>query len=460
MKAKWIFQLACIAVLVAATLGSSQPVQAGVKDPPDHPGPYQAGFTFKLLYDTQRTSPNTPEGGRPIPCYIWYPAAPGDATTMPTALYPYNMLGFGDLGVDTSDSYEKYGIDPAYQEVPPSEDGPFPLVIFSPGLGGWAELYYQFGARLASYGFVVVVLINYGDGALGEPVIDDFTYYGWTRIDRELDIKFAITEFLEMNEDPAGLLHGLIHPDQIAVSGHSWGGYAALGVVVPSGDPWFCDDVYEYPCFSVEPDPRIKATLPLDGSSFGLSYEMMTEIKIPHMSLNREWNTIIEEDPGLDPSYFARQHSAIQGHPNYRVDISDAVHMSFSNACGVFVRYFDMGLLDNEWWIDSGYPYLCFISPENMLEVQNLVTMYMVAFLKTALVGDPGYQYLLTPGYALTNQPLVEFFVTEKQNGRPNKPDWPEYFTYFMHQPGSQTAQALKDPPKPKMERDFTIIRK
>ena len=166
---------------------------------------------------------------------------------------------------------------------------------------------------------------------------------------------------------------------------------------------------------------------------------------------------LASQDPGLT-TWHARAHSAVQGHPNYRVDISDAVHISFSNICGVFLRYFDMGWLDNDWWINTGYPSLCFISPENILEVQNLTTMYMVAFLKTVLVGDHDYQYLLTPGYALTNEPQVEFFVTEKQNGRPNKPDWPEYFTYFMHQPGDAQAQALKDPPKPKMERDLPIM--
>ncbi|HMN62168.1 MAG TPA: hypothetical protein PJ988_17490, partial [Anaerolinea sp.] len=266
MKAKWIFQLACIAALVVATLGFSQPVQAGAKDPPDHPGPYIAGFTFKLLYDdAERPSPSDTDGARPVPCYVWYPAAPGDVTKMPTALYPFDPLEYyGGLPPDKSTSYEKYGMDPAYQEVPPSKAGPFPLLVFSTGLGGAAEGVYLFGARPASYGFVVGVIPNYGAGALGEPTLsrDDWPYYLWTRVDRELDIKFGITEFIKMNADETSLLYGMINPDQIAVSGHSWGGYAALGVVVPSGDPWFCDAEYEgYPCFIVESDPRIKATL-------------------------------------------------------------------------------------------------------------------------------------------------------------------------------------------------------
>ena len=42
----------------------------------------------------------------------------------------------------------------------------------------------------------------------------------------------------------------------------------------------------------------------------------------------------------------------------------------------------------------------------------------MVAFLKEALDGDSSYQYLLTPGWALRNEPDVEFFVRERWRRR------------------------------------------
>jgi len=457
MKKTRIVEWLCIAALLIASLGVSQPVQAGVNDPPpDHPGPYKAGFTFKLLYDTVRTSPNTPEGGRPVPCYVFYPAAPGNGDPLPPAMYPYDPLGFyGGLEPDPSTAYEAYGQDPAYQEVTPAQDGPFPLLIFSVGLGGAAESFYHLGARLASYGFVVVVITNFGDGALGEPTLQDY-WYEWTIIDRELDFKFAITSFLEINEDPTNLLFHMIHPDQIAVSGHSWGGAAALGVV--SGDPWFCEEGYEfpYPCLYVEPDPRIKATVPLDGSSFVFRYVTMANIKIPHMTINREWNAIVMENPEMDPSYFARQHAAIQGQPNYRVDISETNHGSFANFCVQWFYAYEIGWVDEETF-NLYYPYNCYISPEHSLMVQDIVTMYMIAFLKANVAGDHSYQHILTPGYALTEQPLVEFFVTEKATGKEVTENWPDYFFYFMHQPAKDRAKALKDPPRPAMEPDFLI---
>jgi hypothetical protein len=45
--------------------------------------------------------------------------------------------------------------------------------------------------------------------------------------------------------------------------------------------------------------------------------------------------------------------------------------------------------------------------------VHGLVNQYTAAFLKTNLAREPGYQNMLTPGWALTREPYIEFFVTE-----------------------------------------------
>jgi hypothetical protein len=73
----------------------------------------------------------------------------------------------------------------------------------------------------------------------------------------------------------------------------------------------------------------------------------------------------------------------------------------------------------------------------------------MVAFLKTNLAGEPGYQRVLTPGYALTSEPAVEFFVTEKRSAQSIDADWPDAFVYFAHQPGNAKAKAQKNPTSP-----------
>lgn len=376
---------------------------------------------------------------------------------MPTALYPIDPLELYGMPLETSTSYEIYGIDPAYQEISPSQNSPFPLLIFSPGFGLSAESYYQFGARLASYGFVVVVLANYGDGAIGEPWIEDEgTLFAWTAIDRTLDIQFLITQMLETNDDPANLLYQLIQPDQIAVSGHSWGGYASYALT--GGDDLVCDNEPNYPgetCFPIEPDPRIKAIVTLDGSSWALHFNELSRVQIPHMTIGQEWDMLTSQAPEIN-SWHARTHAAVEGHPNYRVDIADAPHMAFTNVCNILHRNFDLGRVDEAFFNDV-YPIACYGSPENITEAQNLTTMYMIAFLKTNLAGDHSYQYILTPGYALTEEPQVEFFVTEKRNGVKVTEEWPDYFFYFMHQPADGHAKALKDPPRPAMQPDFMI---
>jgi hypothetical protein len=47
-----------------------------------------------------------------------------------------------------------------------------------------------------------------------------------------------------------------------------------------------------------------------------------------------------------------------------------------------------------------------------------IVWRYAVAFLKTELAGEQGYQRMLTPGWAVSNEPLAMFYVNERKNGQ------------------------------------------
>ncbi len=57
-----------------------------------------------------------------------------------------------------------------------------------------------------------------------------------------------------------------------------------------------------------------------------------------------------------------------------------------------------------------------------------------------------GYENVLTPGYALTDEPNAQFFVTERRTAESMTEDWPPASTYFQHQPGSAQAQAVRRP--------------
>ena len=60
---------------------------------------------------------------------------------------------------------------------------------------------------------------------------------------------------------------------------------------------------------------------------------------------------------------------------------------------------------------------------------------YAVAFLQTALVGAPGLQRMLTPGWAISREPLVRFFVHERRNGQTLDDDFPDVRSFHMWQP-------------------------
>jgi predicted dienelactone hydrolase len=295
------------------------------------------------------------------------------------------------------------------------------------------------GARLASHGFVVAVVTNYGE-YVDSPAMP--------ALNRTLDIPFVITDLLARDLDADELLYGMINAEQIAMSGHSLGGYATLALA--GGDALVCDKASEWgdtfppeSCVPVPPDPRIKAIVILDGSNQMLHFSELAQITLPSMGIGQEWDTL-----ALDPawtSWQARQHAAIQGNPNYRVDVAGANHGNFAHWCEWVEVVYYLGVIDEETYNDNK----CSSEPISQNEVERLTMLYMIAFLKVNLVGDQRYQAYLTPGYALVNEPDIEFFVTEKRNPHAVDEDWPDDFLYFMHQPGSEQAIGPKDPQGP-----------
>ncbi|HSA97089.1 MAG TPA: hypothetical protein VLJ16_13630 [Acidobacteriota bacterium] len=448
MRRRGIFLLVVLAAMAAS------PLLAGKVPDPGAKGPYEIGFAYFQLVDTSR---NTDIGGRPIAVYLWYPADPAAITaSTPEAVYPLDPY-FGTWPDSVSSDWEAAGCDRAYQEAPVSAGRPFPLVVLSPGWGCGALYYSLVAARLASHGLMVAVLYHYGDGALAwEP----WDHVGTAALNRPLDMSFALTALLGRSGTPSDFFSGAVDPDLIAASGHSIGGYAAM-VLAGAKDDSVCDAFYApdwlgwlgpppaETCVPGLPDPRIKAAVLLDGSSQILKFEELSRLAVPALGLAEEWNSLLLgvelgwSAPGFE-TWQARQHAAFQGHPNYRVDISGTWHWTFSNILEVGRVYHDKGLLSDdeyafwlEWNATAGL---------DSLEAQRLFAKYIIAFLKTHLAGEPGYQGVLTPGYALTREQSIELFVTEKRNPNAIAEDWPGDFIYFPHQPGSEQALAPKDP--------------
>jgi len=200
-------------------------------------GPYPVGV--KVL--------NVEIGGESRPLLAWYPAA-ASASFRPPVTY-----GTGVRGWAVRDAEADRG------------GAPYPLIIFSHGMGGCAAQHIFFNENLASLGYVVMApdhdeaaMCHIGGGAeigagdltwsvlknnfdLSRVVFDLFgrtmAERGYNFSYRPAEIKAVIDMALEQDRDPAAFFHAMIAPDRIGMAGHSLGGYTTLMV---GGLPFYC----------------------------------------------------------------------------------------------------------------------------------------------------------------------------------------------------------------------------
>ena len=337
----------------------------------------------------------------------------------------------------------QFGVPPAYEDTAPSPDGPFPIVLFSPGWGNRFNTYLFYAERLASHGFVVAVLTHYRDRSFAwdiDPKTNLRDPFEVAMLNRPRDATFVLTALLTRNMDPNSVLFKSMRREMVAASGHSIGGYAALALA--GGDDAVCvgttfdNNPLPTPCTSIgkaRPDPRIRTIVTLDAANAHLYYSELARITVPAMTIGQPVETAGVFFP-------ARQHAAMSGHPNYRMDVRNALHQSFTNSCtGVRVAYSN-GLATSDALTNTLSQPSCKTALAQ-LEVNRLAARYAIAFLKTWLAGEAGYQHVLWPGWALTKETDVDFFVTEPWNRHAHGEN-ATTFRYFLHQPWSKAARA------------------
>lgn len=399
-------------------------------------GMYDVGFTYYMLHDAARSD-------RPIPVYVWYPIDPASVTTTTTpAQYPLEPF-LNILPVVPSTDFEDAGLGAAWQDVP-AAPGPFPLIMFSPGLGAPAYASATYVAtEIARHGFVVASMTHWGDCAApvrvtGEPCLS----IAATSYNRPRDVSFVLTDLLNRNAAASGLLSGSIDPAVIYASGWSLGGYTAT--VLAAGDDGVCDITGGSGpvCGPTDPDPRIKSIIPIDGSYQLMRFTELERVKVPSVAIGQEWLNA----QSIMPAWQARAHAAFAGQQNYRVDVAGVYHTSFANFCETYDVLAANGITAS-WWPAWVYNMSCVMPTLTPAETHRIVNQYVLAFLTHQ-------QSLLTPGFALVREPNVEFFVTERRSPSSIEVDRPDMFIYFMHQQGrghgdELTAFAPKDPNGP-----------
>ena len=153
---------------------------------------------------------------------------------------------------------------PVKTYFPKSGAGPFPVIIFSHGLGGTREGYEYLGRHWASHGYVSVHVQHIGsDSAVWSEGRLDQLMRNMEKAaasmenitNRPLDVSFAINQMEKLNREDSALKDRL-DLSRVGVAGHSFGAFTTMAIagevfVAPGG---------RQITFT---DPRVKAAIPM-----------------------------------------------------------------------------------------------------------------------------------------------------------------------------------------------------
>lgn len=120
----------------------------------------------------------------------------------------------------------------------PQSPGPFPVIVFSHGLGGSRAGYHYLGNHWASHGYIAIHVQHRGSDSEVWQQAQRGDFIAEMRaaaqrpenaVNRPQDVRFAIDQLERLEQDQVQL-GGRIDRRRIGVGGHSFGAYTALAV--------------------------------------------------------------------------------------------------------------------------------------------------------------------------------------------------------------------------------------
>jgi dienelactone hydrolase len=214
----------------------------------------------------------------------------------------------------------------------PKGDGPFPVIVFSHGLGGSREGYAYLGNHWASWGFVCVHLQHPGsDESVWK---DKDTKKAWKAMhaaanaknaaDRTADVRFALDMLEKMNRETPPY-KGKFDMNKVGISGHSFGGHTTLSAIGLSG----------YTGKS-SADSRIKAAISMSAPAvkgWFMRKKVYKQIHTPCLHLTGT----LDNSPIGDTKAADRRipYDQISGADQFLVNFNGADHMVFSGRAGI-----------------------------------------------------------------------------------------------------------------------------
>ena len=313
---------------------------------PDRPGPYAVGRSTQQVTDPQR-----PE--RTLTVEVWYPAA---SAAEPTSYELIPGVAF-DSDLSTVDAQ-------------PSDEAPFPVVVFSHGSGGLRQQSATIVETVASHGFVVVAADHAGNTAI-DRLLGTETEFGVSARNRVLDVGLLLDEL-----EAGRLAGGLADTEQIGVMGHSFGGFTALAVAGGYED--------------IAADPRVDAIVPLAPASSRLTDEALTSIGIPMLIVTGSDDaTTPVEDQSTRPLELASG-------PATFVEIEGGSHEVVTNICDILAAVSAPGAEVPDGTIEAARALAgetC--DPGAAVDVAqafDITERYAVSFFRQHLAGDDRYE--------------------------------------------------------------------
>ncbi|HEY0553536.1 MAG TPA: hypothetical protein VGG20_04675 [Thermoanaerobaculia bacterium] len=209
---------------------------------------------------------------------------------------------------------------------PATGKGPFPVIVFSHGLGGSREGYEYLGRQWASQGYVAVHVEHLGSDTAafkkGGRILKELREAAAdpaNALARPLDVRFVLDQLEKVNRGGSPLAHRL-DLDRIGMAGHSFGAWTTLAVAGQAIGR-----------LGSSADPRIKAAIAMSApaprrrESLDRAYAGI-HIPILHMTGTRD-------DSPLGETSAAERRLAydhIQGADQYLVTFQGGDHMIFS----------------------------------------------------------------------------------------------------------------------------------
>jgi predicted dienelactone hydrolase len=121
--------------------------------------------------------------------------------------------------------------------IPDTADGPYPVVVFSPGIGTSRDHYASLGMYWATHGYLAVFMSHpgaddaaiYGEHPAVLAVLDavrDYAHQVTARSDHPRDVAFVLDQI-----EQSPVLRPQADLNRIAVAGHSFGAFTALALI-------------------------------------------------------------------------------------------------------------------------------------------------------------------------------------------------------------------------------------